>query len=65
MHAYTVKVRRSQPPHYYNLDNFFFTVAAENAHDAIKKAIRKAKQDSGFKRVWQCVFLERGGEIVS
>jgi len=37
-YAWTVKVRRSAPPHY-----------------ATKKAIRQAKTQSGFKRVWRCV----------
>jgi hypothetical protein len=60
-----VKVQRSAPPHYDNLDSYTFTVAAETSDSATKKAIRQAKTQSGFKRVWRCVALERGGRLVS
>jgi hypothetical protein len=63
-YAWTVKVRRSAPPHYDNLDSYTFTVAAESSDSAAKKAIRQAKTQSGFKRVWRCVALERGGWLV-
>jgi hypothetical protein len=64
-YAWTVKVQRSSPPHYDNLDSYTFTVAAETSESATKKAIREAKAQSGFKRVWRCVALERGGWLVS
>lgn len=65
IYAWTVKVQRSSPPHYDNLDHYVFTVAADTAENAIRKATRQAKRDSGYKRVWQCVELQRGGWIVS
>lgn len=65
IYAWTVKVVRSNPPHYDNLDAYTFTVAAANADDAIKRALRQAKRDSGYKRVWQCTELSRGGWLVS
>jgi hypothetical protein len=64
-YAWTVKVQRSAPPHYDNLDSYTFSVAAESSESATKKAIRQAKTQSGFKRVWRCVALERGGWLVS
>lgn len=64
-YAWTVKVQRSSPPHYDNLDSYTFTVAAKNSDDAIRKALRQAIRDSGYKRVWSCVSLERGQWIVS
>jgi hypothetical protein len=63
-YAWTVKVRRSSPPHYDDLDNYTFTVSSETAEHAIKKAVRQAQRDSGFKRVWRCIELSRGGWIL-
>lgn len=63
-YAWQVRVQRSSPPHYDNLDHYEFTVAATCADQAIRKALRQAKTDSGFKRVWSCTRLERGGWIV-
>lgn len=63
-YAFTVRVQRSAPPHYDNLDHYVFTVSAPNAETAITKAVRQARKDSGFKRVWTCVSLERGGWIL-
>jgi hypothetical protein len=60
-YAWSVKVQRSSPPHYDNLDSYTFTVAAETSESATKKAIPQ----SGFKRVWRCVALARGGWLVS
>jgi seryl-tRNA synthetase len=41
------------------------TKAAETSETATKKAIRQAKIQSGFNRVWRCVALERVGGLVS
>jgi hypothetical protein len=52
-YAWTVKVRRSSPPHYDNLDGYTLTVAAETSDSATKNAIRQVEAQSGFKRDWR------------
>lgn len=48
----------------FDSDTYTFTVAAHLAEQAIAKAKRQARKDSGFAR-WSVVELERGGWIVS
>jgi hypothetical protein len=60
--AFTVTVQRRGIG---GTDSSTYTVAAETAERAITKALRQARIDSGYQRIWKCTALSRGGWIVS
>lgn len=62
-YAFSVTVERNSQA--MGKDSYTFTVAAEVAEKAIAKALKQAKVDSGWKGMWKCTKLERGGWIVS
>lgn len=59
-YAFSVKLEGG----FLNNDKHSYTVAAPNAAEALRKGLRQARRDSGYKR-WAVVALERGGWIVS
>jgi len=60
-YAFTVTVQRRGM----GTDSYTYTVAADTAERAITKALRQARVDSGYQRIWKCTALSRGGWIVS
>lgn len=62
-YAFVVRVERNSQV--MGKDHYEFTVVALKAEEAISKALKQARKDSGWKGLWYCTRLERGGWIVS